>query len=391
MLVEALVVALTMSQANSLPTVPGSDVAAVVGQIQPVHEGAQQVSQDVANLTGAQLSPLFVMVALGGSQWLLASPDQRVKLPWHQQPWFWGTALVLLLVLWAGDKVPGARVAVKHLKLFENKLSGIIAAVALAASFARAVAHPVGQSLAVVGNYLLPSAYAAGTEAPVASVLATGAGYAVAFVLGLAVSAAVWLAGHSINVIALLNPFAPLDAALRFARLVLIVVVVGAAKLSASLGLVVSALYVGGACLVAGWAFRLMVFGAVFSSDFLLGKRRNPSSAGVEAFSSSDLGGVPGRTYGKMVCDGNGAVFRYRPWLLLREKSVPLPKVDSVGQGLVSPILMSTNGDDRLVVLRFPPRYRSQAAELAALLGGLPVVDVSVIGGFKAAVAWLTG
>jgi len=391
-LVIALLAAQPQPQAHALPTLPpAGDVAAAAGQVEAAHQDGQRLSHEVANLTGAQLSPLFMMGVLGGVRWLRAAPGARASLPWHQQPWFWGTAFALTLLLWFGDKVPVVRHAVKPVKLFENKLSGLLAAVVLVGSFASAAAAPLACASTSALGALLPSALAADGATPAVAALGSGALLALAWAVGLAISGAVWLAGHTVNVIALVHPFAPLDALLRTARLAVIGLVLGAAWLGPAPGLAVSALTILAAFAVAGWSMRLTVFGAVFSFDLLAGRDDLPEPARLTAFAGAGLPGVPPRTLGRLAHGPAGRCFRYRPWLILPARSAPLPAAGAVGRGLLSPVLLTADGPGRLVLLRFPPRFRRRSGELAAALGGLPVVDASVLGGLRAAWAWLTG
>jgi hypothetical protein len=355
------------------------------------HQGATDLSGEVAKLTGAQLSPLFMLGVLGGWRWIAAAPEERARLPWHAQPWFWGGALALVALLFASDKVPVLRQAVKHVKLLENKLSGVLAAVVLVGSFAEAASRQVGQALVLVGDALVPSALAADPAAGSGAALAASAGYGLAVVVGLVISGAVWLAGHSVNVLSLLNPFAPLDSAMRASRLAAIGLLLGAAKLSAVLGLVVAAACIGLALLIAGWSFRLMVFGLVFSLDFLLGREAAPGPGGVVAFATDGADGVAPRTYGRVVWREGRAELHYRPWLVLPRRRVRLPACDGIGRGLLSPVLLAVEGHRAEVLVRFPPRYRRRAGELAAALGGQRLVDLPLLGGLKAAVAWLRG
>jgi hypothetical protein len=229
------------------------------------------------------------------------------------------------------------------------------------------------------------------------------------------VSGAVWLLGHSVNVLAVLNPFAPLDSAMRLSRLALVGLVLGAAKVSALLGLLVAIPCIAVAFLVAGWSFRLMVFGLVWSADVLLGRDAAPglpgladvaargpadvaardavelAAHGAVAFATDGADGVPARTLGRVTWRDGRAVLQYRPWLVLPRRTVVLPHADGIGRGLTGPVLLARAGHHAGVLVRFPPRYRGRVAELAAALGGQPVVDLPLLRSLKAAWRWLGG
>jgi len=371
-------------------------VTGAVRELEGARQGAESLADEVAKLTGAQLSPLLVLAALGGARWLLASPEARAALPWHQQPWFFGAAVALLLFLFLGDKVPVLRHAVKQVKLVENKVSGVLAAVVTVGAFAEVASRQAGQLLAAAGQAVVPVALAAGPGAGAegaagAAAVAGPLAYGLAVAVGLAISGAVWLLGHSVNVLAVLNPFAPLDSAMRLSRLALVGLVLGAAKVSAVLGLLVAVPCILVAFLVAGWSFRLMVFGLVYSFDLLLGRDEAPGRAGALAFATDGADGVPARTLGRVTWRDGQAVLRYRPWLVLPARTEVLPQPDRIGLGLTGPVLLARDGHHADVLVRFPPRYRRRAGELAAALGGLPVVDLPLLGTLRAAWRWLRG
>ena len=418
-MLPSLALALCLSQATPAPSAQPSGPSAtgvaaaaeqVAGQAKAIQgaaqsldtarQGAESLSGELAKLTGAQLSPLLVLAVLGGARWILATPEARAGLPWHQQPWFWGGAVVVLLFLFLGDKVPVLRQVVKQVKLVENKLSGVLAAVVTVGAFAEAASRQVGQAVAAVGHALVPVAYAAGSPAGEAASAAAGPlAYGLAVAVGLVVAGAGWLMGHSVNVLAVLNPFAPLDSAMRLSRLALVGLVLGAAKVSALLGLLVAIPCIAVAFLVAGWSFRLMVFGLVWSIDLLTGRDAAPglpgladfAARGAVAFATDGADGVPARTLGRVTWREGRAVLRYRPWLVLPRRTVVLPHADGIGRGLTGPVLLAREGHHAGVLVRFPPRYRGRVDELAAAMGGQPVVDLPLLRSLKAAWRWLLG
>jgi hypothetical protein len=387
-LAESIVAVCLAAQVAAAAPRPPSVLSATAVEVGAVEQEGERLSNEVAKLTGAQLSPLFFMGVLGGARWLRANVAERPRLPWHQQPWFWGSALALALFLWLGDKVPVLRHAVKHVKLVENHLSGAVAALVLVSAFASSASGAVGRATAVLGAALVPGAFAADGSGAALSAAGAGAAYALAWVLGLAISAAVWLAGHSVNVLVLVNPFAPLDALLRTGRLAVAAAVIGAAQLGAALGLALPVAVIVAAFAAAGWSLRLAVLGAVFSGDVLLGRAAEPPGDGIPAFAGR-AAGVPARTYGRLAREGDALRFRYRPWLVLPPRRVALPRAAAVGRGLVTPVLLLERGRGEELLARFPPRFRGRADALAGALGALPVRDVAVVRGLKAAWAWL--
>ena len=134
---------------------------------------------------------------------------------------------------------------------------------------------------------------------------------------GVAVFAVVWMASHAINVLILLSPWGAVDAALKSARMALLGLLTVTAAVNPWIGALLSLGVILVAWLVAGWSFRLTVFGTVFSWEFFTGKsgRFAPSATGGKAmFSGGAFPSVPVRTYGKLVQREDGALeFAYRP------------------------------------------------------------------------------
>ena len=87
--------------------------------------------------------------------------------------------------------------------------------------------------------------------------------------LGIAVFAVVWLASHAINALILLSPWGAIDAVLKGVRTALLGLITVTAMLDPWISVALSAVVILIAYLVAGWAFRLTIFGAIFSWDFL--------------------------------------------------------------------------------------------------------------------------
>jgi hypothetical protein len=185
-----------------------------------------------------------------------------------------------------------------------------------------------------------------------------------------AVFAVVWMASHAINVLILLSPWGAVDAALKSARTALLGLLTFTASVSPWTGALLSLVVILVAWLVSDWAFRLTVFGTVFSWEFFTGKsgRFTPAETGGNAlFSRGELPVVPVRTYGRLARRDDGALlFTYRPWLVLAPKTATVPVAArlAVGQGLFFSTV-TAEGGGRFFIL--PPRYRGHEAELARI------------------------
>jgi hypothetical protein len=140
---------------------------------------------------------------------------------------------------------------------------------------------------------------------------------------------------------------------------------------------------------MAGWAFRLAVFGHVFAWDYLsMARHRTVVGKGpILAFLARKVGHVPRRTLGHARRDEAGnIVFTWRPWLVGTPRTLSLPAAPhAIGKGFFHSELLETRGDESDDILNFPPRYNSHEEELGGALGVNEVRDV----GLRAMWAWL--
>ena len=178
---------------------------------------------------------------------------------------------------------------------------------------------------------------------------------------GVAIFLLVWMASHAINVLILLSPWGAIDAVLKGARTALLGLITVSATLNPWISAALSLVVIFVAYLIAGWAFRLTIFGTIFSWEFFTGAkgRFKPSDKENKIFSSTQLvkQGVPMRTYGRLVNEpANGRItFAYKPWMVLPEKTVTVElSTPSVGKGL----FFSTIRDGERTSFVLSPRYR---------------------------------
>ncbi len=344
---------------------------------------AAPYAQAVATITGIAISPLLATGALGAWQNTQAETQaEKDALPWYAQ---WKFILPALLIAGAcaakdvfGVAVPpGLKKPMDVLETLENQLSGLVAAGAVVPITMHSVSQMITgggrASLAPAGEAVLHSGTATLTVGAIdwswlVSILTVP--------LGLAIFAVVWLASHAINALILLSPWGAIDAALKSMRTALLGLIVVTATFSPWTSLALSLAIILVAYLVAGWAFRLTVFGTIFSWDFLTlrDRRFRVKEQGENLlFSSNTLAkqGVPMRTYGRLRHEPeNGKlVFRYRPWLVLPERSADVVLAEpAVGKGL----FISSIQDGERTAFVLPPRYRGheEAVAQAYALGG---------------------
>jgi len=330
------------------------------------------VSVALASVTGMAISPLLGTGVYGAYLWFDAdTPEQRTALPWFAQVAFWLPALLIVGVCAAKDSLaaalpPGFKKPLDVVETVENKVSGLVAAGAVLPftmdTLSKVlVAHGPGAAPLPTGFATLPFA------AMDFSWLVT----ALTLPLAVAVFAIVWMASHAINVLILLSPWGAVDSVLKAARTALLGLVALTATLNPWLGALLSIGVILVSWLVAGWSFRLTVFGTVLSWEFLTFRHlRFRPVAGPEnrVFSGAHLcqQGVPVRTYGRWLNEpeNGGWRFAFRPWLVLPERSIPVaPQQPEIGRGF----FLSTVRDGDQTTFTLPPRYRGHEEALVEL------------------------
>lgn len=351
-------------------------LAADTGKAAPPDKSpAAPYATALATVTGVAISPLLGTGALGIYQNLQAETEaEKAALPWYAQWSFIVPALLVVAVCAAKDSLgavvpPGLKKPLDVLETIENKASGLVAAGAVVPLTMSSL------SKMIVGQTPSPDLLLHSGTATLAVGAIDGAWLLnlLTVPFGVAVFAIVWMASHAINALILLSPWGAIDAVLKGARTALLGLVTLTATLNPWIGAALSLLVVIVAYLVAGWAFRLTIFGTIFSWDFFtLGKKRCRVTAGAPQplFSSDTLArqGVPLRTWGtaRHEPENGRVVFCYRPWLFLPERQLDV-KLESpaVGKGL----FFSTVQDGERTAFVLPPRYRGHEAELASNLG----------------------
>jgi hypothetical protein len=357
------------------------------------------LSEGVSEITGVAISPLLGVSALGAWKYWQTEAALRPRLPWYCHPYVWGTGLALLGICFLKDLLGTATPALvkkplDFIELFEDKASALVASTAFVPLVALAIAQyermqPPEQALSALSSSGLATM-------PVASLAdytmhnpwVTVPVAVVAFLI-------VWLSAHAINVLIAMSPFKLVDSGLKLFKLALIAVVAGSAAINPYLGALVSLVLMLIAAVIAGWSFRLTVFGTLMGWDVLTNRRASGDEVrerGARAFLARRTGGVPVRTMGRVHVTEEGQLcFAYRPWLVLPERRIPLQCAETtVCRGLLYSSLCVRVADDlrlsRIAILR--PRYRGVEEAMAARFGCGGVVDSPLMRGVKAVRAW---
>jgi hypothetical protein len=344
-----------------------------------------EAAQAISTITGVAISPLLGVSGIGVWKYFKTAPEKRAKLPWYAQPWFWAPAILLVLLTFVKDTFGTALpTAVKKpfdvAEAIENKISGLVAAGAFVPLIA-AIFTITGDDSALYGD----AGLAMINLTPLLNVLTVPAAIA-AFVV-------VWMVSHVVNVLIIISPFTTVDAALKTARAAVLGSVAGTAFVNPYVGAAWSLLIILVCFLLAGWAFRLMVFGSVFTWDLVTFRKSRfkvePDSNWM--FTAREVNKTPIRTYGKLSRGPQGElVLGYRPWLVLPHRTLTLPPGKyAVGRGLFYSEIIELDGDSAPPVMTLPPRFRSHEEELSSIYLLAGVQDIGVAKGFKALLNWL--
>ncbi len=358
------------------------------------------LAEGVSEITGVAISPLLGMSALGAWKYYHTEEALRSRLPWYCHPYAWSTGLALIGICFLKDFLGAAAPALvkkplDFAELFEDKLSALVASaafvplVALAMSQMERIPLQAADGLAASGLAMMP----------VAGILdATLHSPWLTVPLAVFAFGVVWLSSHALNVLIALSPFGIVDAGLKLTKLALLTLVTGSAALIPTTpipALVVCFTLILIGLFLAGWSFRLTIFGTLMGRDFLLNKRavREDLDTGVKGFLARRTEGVPVRTFGRLNEDGNGSAhFTYRPWLLLPARRIAVPAAGMVlCRGLLHPSVAHRGTAEKrprssLILL---PRYRRLEEIIATRFGCQEVMDSALLRGFKAIRQWL--
>ena len=321
----------------------------------------------LAQVMGVAISPLLGVSTIGAYRWWEAKTEtEKAALPWFAHPSFWALGLLLVVAVAAKDTLgatmpPGWKKPLDIAETFENKVSGLVAAGAVIPSLvtlgSKFIMHPT-EATASAGV-----AWSGLAMLPVGMIDSSWLLSALMVPLSVAVFAVVWLSSHAINVLILLSPWGAIDAALKGLRTSLLGLVAATAWIDPVVGATLSGVIVIIAYFTSGWAFRLTVFGTVFSWDFITLRRRRFQllADGNKLFTGGKFDGIPARTYGRLYQDADGGLtLKFRPWLVLPERTMPVPREGLVvGRGIFYSEVLGHDpkSDQNRVLLLLPPRY----------------------------------
>ncbi len=355
----------------------------------PTDKQGSAAARALTEITGIAISPLLGVSVVGAYNYFTTPAEKKDSLPWYSNLKFWLPALLLVLVVAVKDTAgailpPGLKKPLDVAETVESKVSGLVAAGAVVPSIA-AIFHST-----VMTSSGAPDVTQAGilavNFAPLLNILMIP--------LAVTMFVLVWLVGHVINVMILISPWGGFDAVLKGVRTALLGALTAIHYINPWVGALISLGIVVIAYFLAGWSFRMMVFGSVFTWDFFTVRRRRfkPAANGNWMFTARKFEKTPVRTYGKLVRTEDGKLtFQYRPWLVFQQKTVSLPEEKlAVGRGLFYPEIVTVKEDKTKSLLAMPPRYKKHEEEISQIYGINDVRDTGMLKGIKAVWRWFT-
>jgi hypothetical protein len=350
---------------------------------------ASIIADHVTDTTMTAMSPLLVVSAQGAWEYYHAESSARTSLPWYTSPWLWGSLLGLgglfTLNTAIGNAVPLLKTPMNVVEEHENKITGLLIGLPMVLTrlFPDLEMPSTTKAASTLGDGILPIAMSSPWIAGMIAVPVVIACYLM-----------VWLTFHSLHVIALVSPFGIVDTGLKFGRLGLVGIILLLSFVSPLLSVLLCAVIIALSYFIAGWSFRLLIFGTLLSWDLLLfrHRRRDPSNdLTARGFLCREVEAVPIRTYGTLtVRDDSTYAFHYRPWLIMPGQTIQLDSdAITIQRGILSPIARAhtANGPSNLV--RFRPSLRNHEEALSQHLNAREIDDHIITKGFQQAREWL--
>ena len=332
------------------------------------------IATTITTITGIAISPLLGTGAYGAYKWIRASEAERPHLPWYAQWTFFVPALLLVLACACKDSLgailpPGWKKPLDMLETLENKVSGLVAAGVVIPLSLDSLSGLITHTDSVSTNTLNTTGLA---MMHLASVDFSWLFNVLTIPLGLAVYGIVWMTSHAINVLILLSPWGAIDAALKSFRTAMLGLLTATAALNPTYALILSLVIIVFSYFVAGWSFRLMIFGTAFCWDFFTMRKHRfrVDPVSNKLFSGAHLKRVPVRSFGYLVNEPENGLIRFvhRPWLVFRPRTINVTmNRPYIGKGLFFSSVRDTDDKKDITLFLLPPRYRGHEEKLAQI------------------------
>ncbi|MDL2226435.1 hypothetical protein LJB86_02125 [Deltaproteobacteria bacterium OttesenSCG-928-M10] len=359
------------------------------------------VADGVSAATGTAISPLVVIFIHGLYNLITAGFKYSSDLPWHAHPTVLAVLGLVLLMVFLKDTVPLGPFK-KPLDAVDEGImtGGALLSLFILLPYLTEMFLPYSE-LAVKTAWNWFSAAPAWADSGFSAAPAETGTFIqrlsglLAALAGTVIYVVVWLVSNTINVIGLVAP-GFVGTLLKSFRLALVGAIYGLAAIHPLLGLAASLLLFITCLAVAGWSFRLTVWGGIFAFDLIFRRwRGHPAlSNRLPAFSGSGLAAprrLPKRILGFIDSIDGRLVFRYRRFFIF-PRTVQLPPAETlmIGRCLAAPFLADRRGGaDPLIAFRL--RYHGHEDFLAGRLNVSEVKDLGVTAKARGAWQWLKG
>jgi len=360
----------------------------------------QEIANAISTVTSTAISPLVGVCLFGAYQYARTPSRSRPSLPFYSKPPVWISLAVLLILIFLKDTIAGA------VPLLKKPLDALeVLVINKASLILLAVPFMIHQVLPLLGinsaNELLslyePVAYADDFRVW----HDTGRLGLATFVIlaGLAVTFAVWLVGHAIDVLVFLTPFPFIDVILKAIRTGILLAIVITSQIDRRAGSLMALLVIAIAVVLFSTALRLTVAGYVFSWDLirLMVFRHQAKPENVQTiigFTAVKMGGLPRWTFGRLTRDSSGHLeFRCRRFGFGPSRRIRLEDASAyeIGRGMLYPCIILADRTGSALQFRLPPRYNGVERQVGAALGTLSVKDMLLRKGLRAFWRWAGG
>lgn len=392
------------AQANQADAPVGTDEAGDRGiQPQPTSgpsNGAElravALAEGMTQLSGVAVSPLFGLSLIGVIDYFRWDPARGPR-PTHANPWIWGSALAVMVLSiiagsitfalpWPGNLIVGA------IRNLEAHVAGLVAAGILIPT--------LSSTLTAAGVSLSDAQQFTGS----------GAGQLQAGFLGWlgesALTLALFAMYMAIRVVSLvfdalimISPFVLVDSILRSIRTAFVAIgfvllqgIMAVPTVGPWLVLAALAVFLFLCFRISGWCVRFNLFATSCAWDILTLRwwRVRPQAGPLRAFVATGEFGPAVRTRGTVHIGRDAVEFRWKPWFILRERSV---QVDLNGSAFIrgiaySSIVKDHDERERSELLLLPPRYLTHHEALADRMQ-IDVGDGAIRRGIRAAVNFI--
>ncbi len=351
------------------------------------------ISTEISTMVGLAINPLLGMVVVGAFENYKATINSE-PIQWYNSLWFLIPAFLMLVIIIMKDTIceafPPLKQFLDGLELVEHKVFAILAFSSRVPFIVDVLNEPLSKSLSSMIKTINPvsSAFAA-TQESIAVSLNAGMVDIVKIIAIIAIVSTcaviffiVWLSSGTVETLTFISPIPFTGLFLKLLRLFLLVNFTILTLISPFLGLIASLIIIYISYKIAGWSFRLSVFGIILFYDVVTFKWTRvdiDSEEHIYAFSSKGIEEVKNRSYGKLICEKGTLIFNYKPFFIFPKRSIALHEgIENIriAKGLLHPSIIKPKDEENSYSLWFHlrPMYRNHEVDVAEKIGLLSEV-----------------